>query len=121
MRRPKLEEMTLREKLGQTGQPSSAVLRAGIEECGSYEAYIQKYPFGSIWISEGFKKADGTAFATPEEMGRIVEMRLARSTLTDNGYAVLTTCVDRLKNGEKKSENSPEDIRAIIEKKRKGR
>ncbi|MBQ9129576.1 MAG: hypothetical protein IJX59_02290, partial [Clostridia bacterium] len=61
------------------------------------------------------------AYFTPEEMGRIVEMRLARSTLTDNGYAVLTTCVDRLKNGEKKSENSPEDIRAIIEKKRKGR
>ena len=67
--RPKLAEMTLREKLGQTGQPSSAVLREGIAECGSYEAYIQKYPFGSIWISEGFKKADGTPFASPEEMG----------------------------------------------------
>ncbi len=70
--RPKLEEMTLREKLGQTGQPSNSAIKDGLEECGSYEAYIQKYPFGSIWISEGFKKADGTAFATPEEMGRQV-------------------------------------------------
>ena len=68
--RPKLEEMTLREKLGQTGQPSTAVVREGIEECGSYEAYIQKYPFGSIWISENIKRADGTAFETPEELGK---------------------------------------------------
>ena len=59
-------------------------------------------------------------FFTPEEMGRIVEMRLARAGLTDNGYAVFLTCVDRLKKGVKKRENSPEDIRAIIEKKRKG-
>ncbi|MBP3320880.1 MAG: DNA primase [Clostridia bacterium] len=60
------------------------------------------------------------AYFTPEEMGRIVEMRLARSTLTDNGYTVFLTCVDRLKKGGRTSENSPEDIRAIIEKKRKG-
>lgn len=72
MRRPKLEEMTLREKLGQTGQPSAAVVRAGLEECGSYEAYIQKYPFGSIWISENMKRVDGTPFASPEELGNQV-------------------------------------------------
>lgn len=70
--RPNLNEMTLREKLGQTGQPSSTAIRDGLAECGSYEAYIQAYPFGSIWISEGFKRADGTAFATPEEMGNQV-------------------------------------------------
>lgn len=67
--RPKLEEMTLREKLAQTGQPSNGDIRNGIAECGSYEAYIEKYQWGSIWISEGFKKADGTSFATPEELG----------------------------------------------------
>ena len=59
-------------------------------------------------------------FFTPEEMGRIVEMRMARSALTDNGYAVLLTCADRLKKDVKRKEDSPEDIRAIIEKKRKG-
>ena len=68
--RPKLEEMTLREKLGQTGQPSAAVVREGLNECGSYEAYIQKYPFGSIWVSENIKKVDGTAFESPEELGK---------------------------------------------------
>ena len=68
--RPKLEEMTLREKLGQTGQPSNGALRAGVEECGSYEAYIKKYPFGSIWVNEGIKRPDGELFASPEELGK---------------------------------------------------
>lgn len=54
---------------------------------------------------------------TPDEMGRIVAMRLAREGLSDNGYEVFLACVARLK-GSKKAENSPEDIRAIIEKKR---
>lgn len=68
--RPKLEEMTLREKLGQTGTPSPAALRDGAEKYGSYEEYIKKYPYGSIWISEGFKKPDGTLYESPEEMGK---------------------------------------------------
>jgi len=68
--RPKLEEMTLREKIGQTGMPSNSELRLSLEECGSYEEYIKKYPFAGIWISEGFKNSDGTPFASPEEMGK---------------------------------------------------
>ena len=43
--RPKLEEMTLREKIGQTGMPSPTHLMDGIAECGSYTSYFQKYPF----------------------------------------------------------------------------
>ena len=72
-------------------------------------------------ISDGKAPDTGLlgAFFTPEEMGRIVSMRLARTTLTDNGYAVLEACVSRLRDGGKKRENSPESIRAIIEKKKR--
>ncbi len=70
--RPVLSKMSLREKLGQTGMPSPSELRVGATACGSYEAYIQKYPFSGIWISEAFCKPDGTSYATPEEMGYAV-------------------------------------------------
>ena len=62
--------MTLREKLGQTGLPSLTAMREGINECGSHEEYIKKYPFGSIWISQNFKRVDRTPFDSAEEMGK---------------------------------------------------
>ena len=70
--RPNLKDMTLREKLGQTGLPSLTAMREGINECGSHEEYIKKYPFGSIWLSKNFKRVDGTYFDTAEEMGNQV-------------------------------------------------
>ena len=70
--RPNLEEMTLREKLGQTGMPSPSELKIGVTECGSYEKYIKKYPFSGVYITEAFKKPDSTPYASPEEMGNAV-------------------------------------------------
>lgn len=63
----KLSEMTLREKIGQTGMPSPAAVRKGLEACGSYEAYFAKYPFCGMYLSPGAKKPDGTLFSSPEE------------------------------------------------------
>ena len=70
--KPELNNLSLREKLGQTGMPSPAEVRLGVNDCGSYETYIKKYPFSGIWISESFKKPDGEPFATPAEMGNAV-------------------------------------------------
>ncbi len=67
--RPRLEDMTLREKIGQTGQPSPGALKSGVERLGSYSAYFKENPFGSFWLSESCMKPDGTPFASPAEMG----------------------------------------------------
>lgn len=55
---------------------------------------------------------------SPDEMGRITKMRLVRSELSDNRFEVFEECVRRLKDS-KKTENTAEDILAILEKKRK--
>ena len=65
--RPKLEEMTLREKIGQTGMPSPTHLRDGVLECGSYAAYFKKYPFCGFYMSKNAIKPDGEKFSDAEE------------------------------------------------------
>jgi len=65
--RPKLEEMTLREKIGQTGMPSPAAVRAAMPECGGYAEYFAKYPFCGLYMSPGAKKADGEGFSNAAE------------------------------------------------------
>lgn len=66
--RPKLSDMTLREKIGQTGMPSPNALRKGLLECGDYPRYFAKYPFCGIYLSPGAKKPDGENFASAKEM-----------------------------------------------------
>ena len=65
--RPNLKEMTLREKIGQTGMPSPTHLREGVMECGSYAAYFKKYPFCGFYMSNGAIKPDGEKFTSAEE------------------------------------------------------
>ncbi len=65
--RPKLENMTLREKIGQTGMPSPSASKAGVQECGGYAAYFQKYPFCGMYLDKNAKRPDGEPFAPPAE------------------------------------------------------
>lgn len=65
--RPKIEEMTLREKIGQTGMPSPTHLREGVLACGSYAAYFKKYPFCGFYMSKNDIKPNGEKFANAEE------------------------------------------------------
>ena len=69
--RPKLEEMTLREKIGQTGMPSPTAAQRGASECGSYAAYFKKYPFNGLYVGKNFKRADGERFASAGEMCKL--------------------------------------------------
>ncbi len=55
---------------------------------------------------------------TADEMGRIFKMRHDRAELAYNDYEVFEQCVKKLKNS-RVDENTPENILAIIEKKRK--
>lgn len=72
--RPKLEEMTLREKIGQTGMPSPNDLREGVIACGSYAAYFKKYPFCGFYMSRGAVKPDGEKFTSAEESRTMFEL-----------------------------------------------
>lgn len=65
--RPKLAEMTLREKIGQTGMPSPTALREGIQECGGYPEYFAKYPFCGMYMSSRAIRPDGECFSTAAE------------------------------------------------------
>ena len=55
---------------------------------------------------------------TPEEMGRIVGMKVRRTNLTNNGREVLKECIERLQNARTKG-NKIEDIEDIIGAKRR--
>ena len=61
---------------------------------------------------------------TPEQMGRIVEMKASRMQLDSNGTEVLLECINNLKNAasEKRGENNnPMDrLDALLKKKRGG-
>ena len=65
--RPKLEEMTLRERIGQTGMPSPTHSRDGVLECGGYAEYFTKYPFCGMYLDGNGKKADGEKFTGPAD------------------------------------------------------
>ncbi len=65
--RPKLEDLTLREKIGQTGMPSPSNAKRAIEECGSYVEYFKKYPFCGLYVHKKTSHADGTPFASPAD------------------------------------------------------
>ena len=57
-------------------------------------------------------------YFTPEEMGRIIGMKVRRSGLTNNGKDVLKECITRLQNSKTKG-NNIEDIEDILGAKRR--
>jgi DNA primase len=100
---------------------TAKVLAEGLLSEGDFVTAFNGRVFSAI--KEAFEKAGsfdvgqlGEHFS-PDEMGRIVGLRLAREGLTDNRYEVVSGCAARLK-ASRKMANSPDDIRAIIEKKR---
>jgi len=67
--KPKLAEMTLREKIGQTGMPAPSEVNRTVSELGSYEAYFEKYPFCGLYLGKGAVRGDGERFSSPAELG----------------------------------------------------
>ncbi len=56
MRRPHLDELTLREKIGQTGFPGVRDLRLGVINNGGYAEYLTKYPFTGLYADHALTK-----------------------------------------------------------------
>ena len=62
MKRPKLSDLTLREKIGQTGFPGVRDLRLGVINNGGYAEYFTKYPFTGMYADHALTK-DNAPFA----------------------------------------------------------
>lgn len=58
MKKPKISELTLREKIGQTGMPGIGELREGIARNGSILGYFKEYPFTGFWCDNLIKAQD---------------------------------------------------------------
>lgn len=72
MKRPKLSEMTLREKIGQTGFPSPRAVSKGVLEFGSYAEYFKAYPYCGHYIDQWMIDEKGEILTSPEEVGKIL-------------------------------------------------
>lgn len=66
--RPDISQMTLREKLGQTGIPSPSALSKALAANGGYVSCFAKYPYSGMYINANtLIHDDGTPFATPTD------------------------------------------------------
>ena len=54
MKRPSIESLTLRQKIGQTGMPGPRSRWYGVKDHGSHAKYFQKYPFAGIYVGGPF-------------------------------------------------------------------
>ena len=58
MKKPNLSDLTLREKIGQTGMPGIGELREGIARNGGILGYFKEYPFTGFWCDHLVKAQD---------------------------------------------------------------
>ena len=73
MKKPTLESLTLRQKIGQTGMPSPRARWFGVDKYGSHAKYFEKYPFTGLYIGgtlKGFLGKDENYEDTPEGCSR---------------------------------------------------
>ena len=73
MKRPTLESMTLRQKIGQTGMPAPNAVAAGVRRCGGYKAYFEAFPFTGLYCSADMKQADDTLISGADELRHTLE------------------------------------------------
>ena len=78
------------------------------------------------WLKQAYDSGeeglDPNESFTPDEVGRIIRMKISRMQLTENGDSVLTDCIDALKKSVNKKTSSQtntyEGLNAILAKKR---
>ncbi len=72
MKKPNLSELTLREKIGQTGFPGVRDLRLGVINNGGYAEYFTKYPFTGMYADHALT-VDNEPFESPEHMAKTLK------------------------------------------------
>ena len=103
MKRPALKDMTLRQKIGQTGFPSHKQLLDGVIECKGYDKYFQEYPFVGAYIYRNIKDHNDETPATPEESAKLwksvsdaCEIPLLISSDGEHGANYLFDCLHQM-------------------------
>lgn len=72
MIRKMMAEMTLREKIGQTGMPGPGVVYHGMKRCGSYGEYFKQYPFTGMYVLKScMLDIEDVPFSSPEQAAGI--------------------------------------------------
>ena len=94
MKRPKLSELTLREKIGQTGFPGVRDLRLGVINNGGYSGYFKKYPFTGMYADHSLTK-DNVPFDSPSHMAKTLkeanaELKIPFFVAADMEYGAAT-------------------------------
>ena len=72
MKRPKFSELTLREKIGQTGFPGVRDLRLGVINNGGYAEYFTNYPFTGMYADHALT-VENVPFESPSHMAKTLK------------------------------------------------
>ena len=72
MKKPNIKDLTLREKIGQTGFPGVRDLRLGVINNGGYAGYFTKYPFTGMYADHALT-VDNVPFESPEHMAKTLK------------------------------------------------
>lgn len=72
MKKPNLCDLSLREKIGQTGFPGVRDLRLGVINNGGYAGYFTKYPFTGMYADHALT-LENVPFESPEHMAKTLK------------------------------------------------
>ena len=87
MKKRTIQEMSLREKIGQTAMVWSGEVRKGVELYGGLKEYFQKHPFAGFYMDPTMKKLEGDGFVTPESCVQTIQ-----EVSETVGYPLLVAC-----------------------------
>ncbi len=68
-----LSQMTLREKIGQTGMPSPGDVKKAIMEYGSYDAYFQALPYSGLYLNDNMLSGKNELMSSAQECKSILQ------------------------------------------------
>lgn len=73
MRKPDIRNMTLRQKIGQTGMPGPKPVYEGVGECGGYDKYFIKYPFTGLYLTANMRDQNRVRYPSPAALAGMLQ------------------------------------------------
>lgn len=87
MKKPIISEMTLRQKIGQTGMPGPGTVIAGARRCGGFDKYFIENPFVGLYVDHLREDHEGNEISSPEELAGLLQ-----ETSDASAIPLLVTC-----------------------------
>ena len=73
MKRPNISELTIRQKVGQTGMPGPNHVYKGVKECEGYDKYFMKYPFAGLYLTADMKDHNEQLIPSPKDLAGVLQ------------------------------------------------